>query len=124
MQTFKIKWFSRWAENEGLTDTVLLSAVSEMNSGLIDANLGGNVYKKRVAKLGQGKSGSTRTILAFKKKDKAFFIYGFAKNIKDNISKKELQALKLLASELLNYNDDELKTAIKKGEIIEVKDNG
>jgi len=33
----------------GLTDKALCTAVSEMESGLIDADLGGGVVKKRVA---------------------------------------------------------------------------
>jgi hypothetical protein len=94
-----------------------------MNSGLVDAMLGGNVYKKRVAKPGQGKSGSYRTILAFKLKDKAFFMYGFSKNQRANISSKELVVLKRLASELLGYSELQLNKAVEKGELIEVEDS-
>lgn len=78
MQIFKTRLFDRWANTEGVSDQALMKAAAEINEGLVDAALGGNVYKKRVAKPGQGKSGGYRTILAFKIKDKAFFMYGFA----------------------------------------------
>lgn len=123
MQIFKTKLFNRWAKDEGLTDQVLAAAVSEINSGLVDAALGGNVYKKRVAKPGKGKSGSYRTLLAIKLQDKAFFLYGFSKNQRSNLSSKELVALKRLASELLGYSEDQLTKAIDIGEISEVEYN-
>jgi hypothetical protein len=93
-----------------------------MEQGLINANLGGNVYKKRVPIHSRGKSGGLRTIVAFKKEDKAFFIYGFAKNKRDNIKDTELKALKLLAKELFDYTDQALEKAIEAGQLIEVQE--
>jgi len=78
MRIFKNKVFSKWAAKERVSDKALKAAIQEIGNGLVDANLGGNVYKKRVAIGGKGKSGGVRTILAFKVDDKAFFIYGFA----------------------------------------------
>ncbi len=121
MHVYKSKWFSKWADKEDLTDRDLALAVQEMASGLIDADLGGHVMKKRVALQGQGKSGGARTLLAFKLGDKAFFIFGFAKNQQDNISPKELKALKALAKQILNYTSAQLKVALNAGEFIEVK---
>ncbi len=121
MHVYKSKWFSKWSDKEDLTDRDLALAVQEMASGLIDADLGGHVMKKRVALQGQGKSGGARTLLAFKLGDKAFFIFGFAKNQQDNISPKELKALKALAKQILNYTSAQLKVALNTGEFIEVK---
>lgn len=118
---FKTKAFSAWAKDEKLVDTALCIAVNEMNQGLIDATLGGNVCKKRVPVKGQGKSGGLRTLIAFKLDDKAFFMYGFAKNVKANIKKDELKALKKLARELFGYTDLDLKKAIKAKQLLEVK---
>ena len=73
---------------------------------------------------GQGKSSSVRTLLAFQLDDKAFFIYGFSKNERANVSQKELKALKLLASELLGYSTEALEKAVQAGELIEVNING
>lgn len=120
MIKFKIKHFHKWAEKEGITDAALIEAVAEMEQGLIDANLGGNVYKKRVALPGKGKSGGVRTLLAFKKEDRVVFMYGFAKNKRANISVDELKALKLLAAELLSYSEQKILQAMNAGELIEV----
>ncbi len=124
MQIFKTKWFQRWAAREVLTDYALLVAVEEIGQGLIDADLGGFVIKKRIGTRGRGKSGSVRTLLAFRLDDKAFFIYGFSKNERSNVSQKELKALKLLATELLGYKNAALEQAVKAGELIEVNING
>ena len=89
MRAYKNKAFSKWAAKEGLGDEALLAAVDEMERGLIDAELGGYVVKKRVALAGRGKSGGVRTLLAYKVESKAFFVYGFAKNARANISADE-----------------------------------
>lgn len=124
MRVFKNKVFSKWAAKEGLVDVVLLAAVDEMERGLIDADMGGHVVKKRVALVGGGKSGGVRTLLAYKTGNKAFFVYGFAKNARANISADELKALKYLAKELLKYNDKALTEAIKHGALTEVENDG
>ena len=72
MQIFQTKWFAHWASKEGLSSQALCAAVAEISQGLVDANLGGHVVKKRVALGGRGKSGGVRTLLAFKMNDKAF----------------------------------------------------
>ena len=121
MRTFKSKPFARWARKEGLNDAGLLDAVDEMEEGNIDANLGGRVYKKRVALAGHGKRGGVRTLIAYQNGEKAFFMFGFAKNERSNISKDELKALKLMAKDLLGKSDARLKKALKTKELIEVK---
>jgi len=124
MRIIKNKVFHKWAAKEGLSDAAILAAVNEMERGLIDAELGGHVVKKRIAVDGRGKSSGLRTILAYKVASKVFFVYGFAKNTRANISAEELKALKYLAKELLTYSDKELNAAIKKGALVEVKNNG
>ena len=79
------------------------------------------MVKKIVALPGRGKRGSTRTLVAFKEGEKAFFIYGFAKNERAIVSNKELQALKLLAKERLNYAASALANAKQAGELIEIE---
>jgi hypothetical protein len=124
MRIFTTKWFTKWAAKEGLTDEALRTAVAEMEQGLIDASLGGYVYKKRVGVQGRGKRGGVRTLLAFKTDEKAFFIYGFAKSQRDNIGHQELKALKRLAAEILAYSDQALNKALKAGELREVANDG
>lgn len=120
MRIFKTNGFQQWASKEGLTDEALRTAVNEMEEGLIEANLGGNVYKKRVALQGRGKRGGARTLVAYKREDKTFFIYGFAKNRQANVKENELKALKLLATQLLSYTGAALTIAINENELIEV----
>jgi len=124
MQVFKTKWFAKWASSQMLMDVTLNAAVVEIGHGLVDAELGGHVVKKRVALPGKGKRGSIRTLVAFQQDDKAFFIYGFAKRERANISDKELKVLKLMARELLSYTKTALAKAVKAGELIKVEDDG
>jgi hypothetical protein len=121
MQAFKTRAFAKWANGEGLDDDALASAVAEMEQGLIDARLGSQVVKKRVALPGRGKRGGARTLVAFREHDKVFFIFGFAKNERANVTDDDLKALKLLAKELLNYPAATLKKAVEAGELIEIE---
>ena len=120
MRVFKNKSFERFANREGIKDRDLLEAVDLANRGLISADLGGGVIKQRIARSGQGKSGGFRTIIIFKAGDRAFFVYGFAKNKKANINSKELKALKKLATQLLLYSDKDLAKALENGVFKEV----
>jgi len=63
MRIFKSKEFARFAHKAQLGDSQLCKAVEEIHAGIVDANLGGGVYKQRVRRAGSGKSGSFRTIL-------------------------------------------------------------
>ena len=75
------------AEKSGLTDLQLAVAVKEIEQGLYEAKIG-DIYKKRVARLGMGKSGGWRVLVACKVGIAWFFIYGFSKNELDNIDNK------------------------------------
>lgn len=90
----------------------------------MDADLGGQVFRKRVAVGGRGKSGGVRILLAYRADDKAFFVYGFAKNVRANIGDKELKTLTLYADTLLSYSRAELSKAVESGVLIEVVNDG
>ena len=105
-----------------MTDPALWAAVREMAGGLIDADLGGHVVKKRVALPGQGKRGGARTMVATKLAERWFFLYGFRKNERANIDKDELRALQEVAKDLLRLDDRQLDIALQAGEIVEVRD--
>ena len=121
MLIYKNKLFHKWMKTVSLSDSNLVKAVEEMEEGLYEANLGGNIYKKRMSVKGKGKSGGVRTIIAFKVRGKAIFIYGFAKNKRDNITHREEEALKALAKVYFSYSEDQINHAVKIGELIEVK---
>jgi hypothetical protein len=120
MRIFKTKTFHRWAAREGLDDRRLSSAVEEMERGLMDADLGGHVFKKRVALPGRGKRGSVRTLVAFRQRHHVFFVYGYAKNVRADIDETELRALRRLADELLSYGEARLNKALGAKELIEI----
>lgn len=121
MRVFKNKSFDRFTKNEKIKDQDLREAVERANKGLISADLGGGLIKQRIARKGQGKSSGFRSIIIFKADDRAFFVYGFAKNQQDNINEKELKALKKLSDELLSYSEQDLLIAIEKGILKEIK---
>jgi len=120
MAVYATKEFARFARKASLHDAKLLQAAEDVANGAYDADLGGGVYKQRVARDGAGKSGGFRTIILFKIGGHSFFAHGFAKNEKANVSPTALKALKRLADLLLGYSDPELVSAQAAGELIEV----
>jgi len=120
MQKLMTNQFSKWVSSQNIASTGLFEAIKEVESGHFDANLGGHLYKKRVRFEGQGKSGSGRTIIRYKKGNRAIFIHGFAKNEKSNLSKKELNAFKEFSKILLEFSETEITVAIENGNFIEV----
>ena len=118
MRIFKTRHFTKWSRKSGLTDDLLVQAVTEMQQGLIDANLGSGLFKKRIGIAGRGKRGGVRTLVATNKDDRWFFVYGFEKNVVDNISSKAVAGLQDLASDLLSLDDSQLNAAVEK-EVIE-----
>ena len=116
----KTKAFARWARRAEFTDAALCSAVSEMVQGLIDAELGGGLVKKRVPLPGRGKRGSTRTLVATNRSSRWYFVFGFEKNERDNITPEELSALKLLADDLLKLTDAQIDDACEAGALTEI----
>ncbi len=120
MKIFKTKSFGRFARKETLEDAALFKAAIDAAAGRIDADLGGGVIKQRVARQGGGKSGGFRTILLFRDGSHVFFVFGFAKSEKPNISKDELAAFRKLADMLLILQPEQLQTAMEAGELIEV----
>jgi len=117
---FRTRYFSRWMRKAKLADQALCLAVSEMEDGLIDADLGGGVVKKRIALPGRGKSGSSRTLVATNKGSKWFFLFSFEKNVRANITSEELEALRALAKQLLDRTQDQLDEAILDGSLQEI----
>lgn len=118
---FTTKTFSKWQRKTGMGDQSLIKAIQEIQSGLVDAQLAKGLVKKRVAQSGRGKQTSARTLVATYFEDRWFFIFGFLKNEKSNITAKELQWLMSFAQQLLDLRDDELSMAIEAGELCEIK---
>ena len=117
MNAFETRWFKKWSEKKGLMDDDLLDALERTIKGSGVVDLGGNVYKIRIAKNGQGRSGGFRTILIYKKGKRSLFIYGFEKNDQDNIDKGTLADYKKYATTFLDYTENDINRLVDNGTI-------
>jgi hypothetical protein len=119
-RVFKTRTFTRWSKKVGVSDGVLLKCVEEMTAGLIDAELGGRVYKKRIPLPGRGKSGGARTLIGTDLGNRWFFLFGFGKNERTNIDGRELAALQKIAEALLSLNVEQIDQAVQARELEEI----
>ena len=142
MRIFKTTWFTRFANKEGILDTDLLEMVNQLEEGQADdvaplhgdsnnpshrqnarrtyVDLGGGVFKVRVARPGEGKSGGYRVIVFFKSKERTFFVYGFAKSNRHNLNQRELKAYKRDAKVDHGLTDEQINERLRKGTLIEI----
>ncbi|MGZ8402652.1 MAG: type II toxin-antitoxin system RelE/ParE family toxin [Rhodoplanes sp.] len=120
MRIYVTKVFARFARKEGLVDERLCDAIARAERGLVDADLGGGLIKQRVARTGRGRSGGYRTVIAYRASKRSVFLFGFAKNQRENIDHKELDALRNLAKHFLGYTDEQIATAVMHRELKEV----
>ena len=120
MRVYKTKEFGRFTRKERIADARLCEAVERAGKGLIDADLGGGLIKQRIARQGQGRSGGYRTLMAFRAKERTVFVYGFAKNERDNIGADELEYWQRIARAYLQMIDAKLVTLIQNDELKEV----
>lgn len=121
MRIFKSRWCQRFARREQIADALLRDAIARAEKGQIDAELGGGVIKQRIARAGQGKSKGYRTIIFFRRGAKAFFVYGFAKSQRANISRVEEDEFKEAAKIVLALTDDQFATRLRRGDFLEVE---
>lgn len=122
MIKLKTKWFYKWAKKNNITDNMLLTTLQNISNNLGVVKLGSGLYKIRVAKTGQGKSGGYRTIIVYKENDVAIFVYGFSKNEKKNLEKDELKYFKKLAKDLLSIDRQKYIELEKSGDFISIKE--
>ena len=122
MRVFKNKWFARWARAEGISGSILLQAAAEIVAGQVEADLGGYLFKKRLARQESGKRGGYRTLIGYQKPnaERIIFLYAFAKNAKANISDKEKEALSLVAEAFISATEAQIALLLKKGSIAEI----
>ena len=104
MRIFKNSWFTRFADKEGITD----------------ADLGGDVYKMRLARPGEGKRGGYRVIVFFRSEELTFYEYCFAKSSRSTIGPKELKHYKETAKVYLGMTSAQLKEKKELGKLIEL----
>jgi hypothetical protein len=123
MRVFAGNRFHRWAKDERIDEEILCRAANEVAEGRVEADLGGYLFKKRLAGKGAGKSGGYRTIVGYRKKDsdRLVFLYGFAKNERSNITDRETEALSVAATGLIHATDGQIADLIARGRIFELR---
>jgi hypothetical protein len=121
MRIFKTKWFARFARHEQIMDAGLREAIERAERGLNDADLGGGLIKQRVARQGKGRSGGYRVIVAYRAKGRAIFLYGFAKNERENIGADELIYLRGLAGNWLGASTVKMQMELENGNLQEIE---
>lgn len=117
---FKTKWFVRYAMKAQIDDDSLKEAIERAEKGLVDAELGGHVVKLRIARKGHGRSSGYRTLIAYQKNKRAIFLFGFAKNERENINDDELASLKEMSAAWLKTGDQELNRSVSNGLLQEI----
>lgn len=127
MRIFVTDEFEDFMKRGGLTDTDIIKSAVEVNSGLVDADLGG-VLKKRIAPKGTSKRDASRSIIALKRDDKIFFIDGWRKS---DVPKKGkeipdrlLETYRLIGKSLTSAADKQLDVDIAQGLLREVEHDG
>jgi hypothetical protein len=115
VRIFKNTWFTHFARKEGIVNAELKDIVNLLEAGQADADLGGGVYKQRIARPGEGKSGGYRVIVFFRSEERTFFVGGFAKSDMANISQKALAEAKKQAKTLFAMTKDQIKAALDAG---------
>jgi len=121
VRIFQSRWFKRFAGKEGIADNALWEAVARAEKGQIDADLGGEVIKQRIARPGQGRSKGYRTIILFRRGARAFFVYGFSKSQRANIDNDEREQFKEAAKLVLALTETQIAVRLEKGDFVEVK---
>jgi hypothetical protein len=121
MRIYKTKWLARFARQERISDASLQEAIERAERGLIDADLGGGLIKQRVARLGQGRSGGYRAIVAYRANRRAVFLYAFAKKERENLDQEELLTLRTIGSRWLDANESAIRHALAESILQEIK---
>ncbi|MFP5235931.1 MAG: type II toxin-antitoxin system RelE/ParE family toxin [Acidobacteriota bacterium] len=108
---------ARFARREGLAPATLRDAIERAEKGLVDADLGGGLIKQRVARAGKGRSGGYRTIIAYRRKDRAIFVFGFAKSDRENLEPADLQSARDIGSAWLSANAARIARGLREREL-------
>jgi hypothetical protein len=123
VRIFKTKWLVRFARREQVTDDSLREAIARAARGIVDADLGGGIIKQRVARLGQGRSGGHRMLIAYRAGERAVFLYGFAKSERENIGPDEVATLREIGAAWLAADAGEIARALQENALQEVDDD-
>lgn len=104
--------FARWLKKASIDSDDLIVAFEQIKTGASSAKLAKNLFKVRVKRKHGGKRSGYRTIVAYKEGSRCVYLYGFAKNDRENISLQELYFLKTIGNQYVNLNGEEMKKAL------------
>ena len=124
MRAFVTRNFDRWLRRERLEETMLFDAATEVVLGYVEGDLGGFLFKKRIARAGAGKSGGYRTIIGYRKgrSDRIIFLYGYAKNVRDTLTAQDEKAFAKAARKFVEMDDASLEILLAEVRVRELKD--
>ncbi|HEY5329099.1 MAG TPA: type II toxin-antitoxin system RelE/ParE family toxin [Acidobacteriaceae bacterium] len=120
MRVFKSRAFAQFSRKNRIADADLCRAIEDMLAGTVDADLGGGVFKQRLRRKDQGKSGGFRSIILLRRQTISLFAYGFAKNERDNIDRSELIEFRTLAKEVFQYAEKDIDRLLSTGSLEEI----
>lgn len=120
MRIYKNRAFAKFSRKEGISDAKLAEVARNIEQGKIDVDYGGGVIKQRIARSGEGKSGGYRAIIFYRQGEMSFFVHGFAKNDKANLSKAEERLYKEAAQIVLATSETDLARYIERGIYTEI----
>ena len=123
VRIFKTRTLAKFTRQHGIDDDNLVDAVKRAMRGLVDADLGGQIIKQRLARPGRGRRGGFRMLIGIRS-DRAIFLFAFAKNERENIDRAELITLREIVASFLGADDKTIAQAVKDGTLIEVQDGG
>jgi hypothetical protein len=91
--------------------------------GAGEADLGGGLFKKRIARPGAGKSAGYRVIVAYRppNTERVLFAYAFAKNTASTVTPQGHTALASVAAELMTLKDDQIAALLAASKLYQVE---
>jgi hypothetical protein len=110
---------------ERLSDATLCKPAREVLAGTLgagEADLGGGLFKKRLARPGGGKSGGFRAIVAYRppRTDRILVAYAFAKNAASTLTPQGHEALSKVAQAFVTASNKQLAQLLASGDVSEV----
>lgn len=112
--------FARWSRRSLRHEDSLCDAIDEVAAGLVDTNLGGHVFKKRIPLPGRGKRGGARALIGTDLRNRWFLVFGFTKNDSATISARELDAVQRIVAVMLALEDESIERLLATGELTEI----
>jgi hypothetical protein len=129
MRVFAVPQVSRLMRKERLSDAILCRAARDLTAGVLragEADLGGGLYKKRLARPGSGKRGGYRAIIAYRapKTERILFAFAFAKSAAATLTPQEQEALARAAGSFVDADDRQLAVLLQSEDVREIACDG